>query len=938
MKKRAVSLFMTVLMIIMCSCPVYAYAVPKVDTPNYKVSFYAFDCFNMQDENGKRSGYGYEMMQGLSKYMQCTFSYVGYDKSASECEEMLRNGEIDIYTAAKLTPERQKEFIFTKHPAITAVTCMNVKAGNTSVVPGDYSTYNGLRVGLLRRHTYNGKFEEFAKEKGFSYTITYYETPTELTNALIDGEVDALVNSYMGTPEDENILENFGETPYYVMARKSDQALIDQIDAAIDAMNIETPNWRTDLYNKYYGSQELNTELTDAEVKLLGELKESGTVITGVMDPDSGPYAWYEDGEAHGIAADIFKAVAEKLGLEYKILSVSTREEYQQIIDSGGVDVWMDLDGYYEDETQTKYKITNPYMSTSVSVLRVRGASEKIKKIGIVDDNISMKEILTDMWPSAEITELNSSSECVQALVNGTVDGVLMKTYAAQMIAREDVQNRLRADIVPGASLDIQMGVNANDDVNFYGLWEKTLSDVSSQLRSEIVQSYLEESAAPNFMAYMFDHPSYLIVLIACILIAVFFIILYLYSLKTRREQQRISAALTDALNEAEKANSIKQNFFSKMSHDIRTPLNVVLGMTQIAQKYKFDTPRLDDALESITSEGKYLLSLVNSILDVNQLEYGRAELVNAPFIPDRCLKGSVDILKPMSDKKKQTVTMESNCEGLVAVGDASRFGQIMINIISNAVKYTDDGGKIDVKLEYIPNDRYRFTCTDNGIGMSEDFVEHIFEDYMRAEDSRISQVEGTGLGMSVVKGFTDLMGGDLKVESELGKGSTFIVEIPFTAPTEEQRQAALAAEADEEEDLDMFTGRKVLLVEDNALNAEIATELLQTIGLTVDWEANGKLGLERFETSGLREYFAVFMDMQMPVMDGIEATKRIRASKRPDHDIPIFAMTANTFASDRKMCKDAGMDGYIAKPIDVKTIEDTLKDGIEKKNSVDNK
>ena len=217
---------------------------------------------------------------------------------------------------------------------------------------------------------------------------------------------------------------------------------------------------------------------------------------------------------------------------------------------------------------------------------------------------------------------------------------------------------------------------------------------------------------------------------------------------------------------------------------------------------------------------------------------------------------------------------------------------------------------------------------------MTKEFVEHIFDEYVRAEDSRISQVEGTGLGMSVVKGFADLMNGELSIESELGKGSTFTVEIPLTAASEEQRKAALAAASEEDDDTDMFMGRKVLLVEDNALNAEIATELLQSIGLTVDWESNGKLGLDRFESSDQREYFAVFMDMQMPVMDGIEATKLIRASKRSDHDIPIFAMTANTFASDRKMCKDAGMDGYIAKPIDVKTIEDTIKDGLEKKNS----
>ena len=305
------------------------------------------------------SGYGYEMMQGISKYLQCTFSYVGYDKSASECEEMLRNGELDIYTAAKATPEREKEFAISTHPAITATTCMNVKVGNKKVVAGDYSTYEGLKIGLLKRHTYNDKFIAFTKEKGFSCEIIYYNTPTELTNALIDDEVDALVNSYIRTPEDERVVEDFGQTPYYIMARKENQALIDDLDKAIDAMNVETPNWRVELYNKYYGSQELNTELTEAEKNLLEDLQKNQTVIRGVMNPEGNPYSWYEKGNASGIVADIFKATANELGLKYKIVPVSNRKEYLQTIEDGTVDIWMDVNSYYEDNTRTKYRITN---------------------------------------------------------------------------------------------------------------------------------------------------------------------------------------------------------------------------------------------------------------------------------------------------------------------------------------------------------------------------------------------------------------------------------------------------------------------------------------------------------------------------------------------------------------------------------------------------
>ena len=245
--------------------------------------------------------------------------------------------------------------------------------------------------------------------------------------------------------------------------------------------------------------------------------------------------------------------------------------------------------------------------------------------------------------------------------------------------------------------------------------------------------------------------------------------------------------------------------------------------MTQIAQKYKNDAPRLESALDSITNEGNYLLVLINSILDVNQLEHGHMELNKAPFDAVRCAADSVELLRPLADKKAQTMALHCDKSDCVVVGDVNRYSQIMINIISNAIKYTPVGGEITVRLDCLPGGRVIFRCTDTGIGMAPEFIGHITEDCVRAED--------------------------------------------------------------------------------------------------------GQKAVELFEKSAPGSYFAVFMDMQMPVMDGVEATRRIRASDRPDHDVPIFAMTANTFAADRKKCYDAGMSGYIPKPIDLETITHVLEE-----------
>ena len=924
MKKKCLAFF-NLFFLVISLLQINTYAMDKQETPDYKVAFYAFDCYHMQDENGKLSGYGYEMMEGISKYLQCTFSYVGYDKSAAECEELLRSGELDIYTAAKKTPEREAEFAFSTHPAITSFTCMNVKVGNNKIVAGDYSTYNGLRIGLLQRHTYNGAFLDFVEEKGFDCEIVYYDTPTELSNALVNDEVDALVNSYIRIPEDEKTIENFGETPYYIMARKEDQELINQLDYAIDCMNVETPNWRTDLYNKYYGSIENNRELTNAEQEFLKMMQESGEPIRAVMNPDANPYSWYENGEAKGIVADIFRATAEELNLNYEIVPVSTKEEYESVIASGDVDIWMDVYGSNEDEVGNKYKTTEPYLTTTMSVLRNRGTSEKIENIVADSNNVTVREIISNVWQGMDFTALDSTDACVKQILSGKADAALLMSYTAQRLARDDLQNRMRVDIVPGASMTLSMGVNANDSVVFYGLWEKTLAEVSEQVSDEIVQKYLEESSTPTLLGYLFDHPIYLVVLTSAVILLLLMLLLYIQSNKSKKKQEKISGELAVALEKAEEATQAKQDFFSKMSHDIRTPLNVVLGMTQIAQKYKNNPDKLDNALKNVTKEGNYLLVLINSILDVNQLEHGSIELISEPFNLKTCFLESSEMLRSLAEKKEQEFNVQCECGDWIVVGDENRLKQILINITSNAIKYTNVGGHIELRLEKVSDKMCRFTCTDDGIGMSEEFVSHICEDYMRAEDSRVSKIQGTGLGMSVVKGFTDLMGGKLTINSELGKGSVFIVEIPFETASDEECQLVLASMADEEQEHPEYVGRKILLVEDNALNAEIAIELLSTIGLQVDWAENGEIGLEKYEASKQYEYFAVFMDIQMPVMDGVTATKRIRLSNREDNHIPIFAMTANTFASDRKNCHEAGMNGYIAKPVSVKDIESAL-------------
>lgn len=901
----------------------YASYVPRPGAPEYKVAFFASENYHTVEESGKMSGYGYELMQSISGYMQCTFSYVGYDKSPEECINMLRNGEIDLYTAAASTPERRAEFAYSDHRAIVAGTYLNIKAGNKKIIEGNYSTYDGMKIGLLRRHSYNDDFIKWATDKGFSFEVFYYDTQNALSEALISGKIDALLNSYMRLPDDERTIETFGQTPYYIIARKEDSGLIEQIDAAIDALNTEQPSKRMELYNHYFSAKGQNRALTENESALLASLKESGTVILAVMKPDAAPYSWYENGEAFGISADFFRATADALGLKYEIIPVSDRAEYNKVVDSGIADILINTIFCYEEEGSTKYKLTDAYLSSSVSILRAGRISGNASRLAVTDRNLSVNEILSSYWPTAEIILTESTSDCVEKILSGEVDGAFLMTYMAQTLARSDVLNRLSVDIVPAASLDIKMAVNADCDVSFYGLWEKTLAGVSRELQTETIHYYTDASPAPTVIAYLFDNPAYLLCTVLLIFMMVLFLTLYIQTSISRRDQKKITDELATALENVKHATEAKENFFSKMSHDIRTPLNAVLGMTQIAQRYTHDPEKLGGALNSIKSEGYYLLGLINSILDANQLEHGIIHLESKPFHPAVALKNTIDLLTPLSEDKSQILTADLDFDAPLVSGDESRFGQIAMNIISNAIKYTDTNGHIKITLSGRDDGTYIFTCRDDGIGMEQELVDHITEEYVRAEDSRVSKTQGTGLGMAVVKGLLDLMHGTLFVTSEIGKGSEFTVKIPFKLAESLPEESVASAVAKPVK----LSGKKVLLAEDNDLNAVVASELLQTLDLEVDRVENGLLAVEKFTSSAPGEYFAVFMDMQMPIMDGIAAAAKIRSLDRTDNSVTIYAMTANTFADDIKRCLDVGMNGYIAKPIDIDEIARMLSE-----------
>ena len=395
-----------------------------------------------------------------------------------------------------------------------------------------------------------------------------------------------------------------------------------------------------------------------------------------------------------------------------------------------------------------------------------------------------------------------------------------------------------------------------------------------------------------------------------------------------RKSLEQKNVALQLAVQRETKANLAKREFLFNMSHDIRTPMNAIIGFTALAQTHIDDRGQVEDYLKKISVSSQHLLSLINDVLDMSRIESGKVTLEAKPVHLPELVHELRDIIQAVVSKKDLSLTLDTvGVENEDVIADPLRLEQILINVLANAVKFTPDGGQISlwiVQKDTAPAGYadFEFHIKDNGIGMSEEFQKHIFEQFARERTSTVSKIQGTGLGMAITKSLVDMMGGRITVKSEQGKGSEFTISLRFPIGEAKTEQTPPAAKAS------AFTGKKLLVVEDNELNLEIASTLLKEAGFEVDTAENGKVAVEKVEAASADRYDLILMDIQMPEMDGYEATRRIRAL--PDTKkaaLPIVAMTANAFEDDRKNALRAGMNGHIAKPLDIQKLFQVLSE-----------
>lgn len=868
-------------------------------------------------EGNVKRGYCYEYYQRLAPYANWRYEYV-YG-SFPELYKMFLQGEIDVFAGLSWTEERTGQFLYPELPMGQAQYIFLKRSGDSSITE-DPASFNGKRLGTVAGIV-ESSLREFVKQQHLRTEVLAYGNTGAAIAALQEGTVDAVLGETSIGVIANTGLESFvsgGTKDFYLCVTAGREDLLQDLNYAQESLHQVMPALTKQLGDKYFRRSNVSATLTAGEKKWVAEHDMLRVGILSNYMPFSGTD---EHGMATGIVKEILPEMMKLLGLGEKIQvtyrSYSSFSNMAEDLHKGELDVIFPM--FSDMWVAEQYGLAGTADVVSIGsdfVYAGEYAKAKERKIAVVRGNYMQLAASRSIYPEAEILFYDTIEGCLDAVKYGGAGGTLLNGMRTYPLLRQGRYKMLNVSPTSEIAM-LGFGV-AGGSAELLNLLNRGVSLLPDDYVMVNIRTY-EQDMYEYTLADFFAEYQFLVIFLLS-LIAVLAVAVAVMYVRAARTEKKAHYVLQRALEQAEEGSRAKTNFLFNMSHDIRTPMNAILGFTELLKKNKDKPELVNDYVAKIQSSGDFLLSLINNVLEMARIESGQETLSEEVINVHELVKNVRAVFESSLRAKNLILQTKVLVEHPDAYVDTTKVRQIFLNLLSNAVKYTPSGGKIWLEIREQHSDwqgygRFQIEVRDTGIGMSEKFLPHIFDEFSRARNTTESKIIGTGLGMPIVKKLVDLMGGSIQVESQVGRGTTFRIVVYFRLAEQqnsEQEENAAGQLAD-------LRDRHILLAEDNDLNAEIAIAILTEMGCQVDRACDGLECVDMLAKAASDYYDLVLMDVQMPNMNGLQATGAIRSmTDEAKAKIPIVAMTANAFEEDRKKCLEAGMNDHLGKPIDV--------------------
>ena len=896
------------------------------------------DTFNYVDKNGVRRGYGYELMQALAGYTEWKFEYVKCDWS--DCFDKLENGEIDIMGDISYTDERAQKMLFPDEPMGEEKYILYADLSDMDIETSDFKSLDGKRVGVLLGTEPEIMLTEWENKNGIHTEHVNVNNDDDVEKKLANHEIDCFVSLEESIWSEQGIssVTTIGKSGIYFAINKERSDIKTKMDYAMRQLEQDSPFFKSDLYKKYF-TLDYKQSLTGKEKSWV---EEHGGIKIGFLNNDQAIFSMdQETGKLTGMLAEYISYAKDCLGnqtLEFNIRGYDDYNEMLQALQDHEIDMIF-YAGRNPDLAEKKgYTLTNTAWTYSLMAVTDEKYfnEDKSYTVAVPKEQEALKQHIVFSYPQWKLVDYDSLADAADMIMNEKADCFLMGT--SQALKYDN--NRDFKSVPLTKTMEACFAVKGGEET-LLSILNKTLKGMPSGMLTSALAIYDSTADKVTFLDFVKDNMLAFFLATGFSALSIIVIILVLLRKARKAEAaaklaandtQKLNEKLEIALKKAEDASLAKTSFLNNMSHDIRTPMNVILGYAQLMENELNgkDIPEVLEHLEKLQQSGNLLLSIINNVLDMARIESGRMEIDENYCRIEDVWKSLFAVFDEKARKKNISLHYTMNVEHEHVLTDVTKVKEILVNILSNAIKYTPAGGSVMVYVDELPCDEsgymiVRIRISDTGIGMSQDYLTKIFEAFTREKNTTKSKIAGTGLGMSIVKNYVDLLGGTIDVESELGKGSTFTVTLKHRIADERYYVKKHIEEPGTGNEI--LEGRNILLAEDNDLNAEIAEAILERAGLRIERVENGIQCVNRILKMPAGTYDMIFMDIQMPQMDGYKATQTIR--NLPDKDkacIPIIAMTANAFAEDKKKTMEAGMNAHLSKPLNVPELMDTIR------------